>query len=430
MKTKNQFEAEYLDEAIGESEEGRIRFLLVFFGILSIVVYILHFFFADFFTESLGNTFKYKEMRVVFPQIFAYYLVVFAIILFFRKKNKGNLPWLGRALNAIAEGCIPSISMYSTANHIDLSFSLAGPASFSYGIFIILSAIRLDFRLCLITAGTSAISFYFVSNLLISQYLYQYWGSFLFEPIIIVTKSILLLLTGVCAAYVALQVRKRVFSTFQHIQEREEVKNLLGTHVSPEIAYELTNNKKINVGEERDLSIMFLDIRNFTTFSEARETNDVFIFLNEFFDPVIKIINERGGVINKFLGDGFMAIFGAPIHDDAHAEKAVKSAIKIQEHIKEQSKNTSTHVRIGIGIHSGKAMAGNIGSNLRKEYTIIGDVVNLASRIEQLNKKLTSEVLVSKEAIDACREIPLQAENLGEFDIKGRQEKITIFKLA
>ena len=430
MKESKKFEIEYLNAQTGEAEIGRIRFLLIFFGFLTVVIYALHFAFNDFFVTKLGNEFKHAEVRLVFLQITAYYLVAFFAMSIFRNRRNKSLSWVARIVNAIIEGCIPSLATYSVAHPTDLAFSLAGPHSLAYAIFIILSAVRLDFRLCLITAGTSAISFYFVTSLLVHQNIHHYFESLLFQSTIIIIKSAFIFLIGICAAYVALQVKQKVFNAFQHIREREEVKTLLGAHVSPQIADELINNKEVDVGEERDLSIMFLDIRNFTKFSETKEPRDVFLFLNELFTPIIEIINARGGVINKFLGDGFMAIFGAPIHNEDHAAKAVKSAIKIREYVKEQSQRTSTHTRIGIGIHSGKAMTGNIGSNLRKEYTIIGDVVNLASRIEQLNKELKSEVLVSKETMDACKDLSLQPASLGDFDIKGRQEKVTIFKLA
>ncbi len=149
--------------------------------------------------------------------------------------------------------------------------------------------------------------------------------------------------------------------------------------------------------------MMFLDIRNFTKFAESRQPEEVVNYLNTLFDFMIEIINQNNGIINKFLGDGFMAVFGAPVSDGQDCRNAVNAAMAIIKRLDEEVKaGTIPHTTAGIGIHAGPAVTGNVGSSQRKEYTIIGDVVNMASRIEQLNKQYGSQVLISDEV---CKSI-------------------------
>ena len=143
---------------------------------------------------------------------------------------------------------------------------------------------------------------------------------------------------------------------------------------------------------------------------------------------MIDIINERNGLINKFLGDGLMAIFGAPLEDVDHAKNAVSASKIIIEKISElEEKNLIPPTKIGIGLHEGQVLTGNIGSSTRKEYTVIGEVVNLASRIEKLNKKFDSNILIS-EKVNNLLEIE-KGQSLGEIEIEGLQQKMEVFKI-
>src|SRR5215475_14343319 len=123
---------------------------------------------------------------------------------------------------------------------------------------------------------------------------------------------------------------------------------------------------------------MFLDIRNFTGFAEKRSPEEVVEYLESLFEFMIEIVNRHNGIINKFLGDGFMAVFGAPLSDGKDCENAVRSAKEILERVKEETdRGAILPTQVGIGLHAGKAVTGSIGSAVRKEYTVIGDVVNL-----------------------------------------------------
>ena len=188
-------------------------------------------------------------------------------------------------------------------------------------------------------------------------------------------------------------------------QYAQNIKMIFGEHVSPQVAEKLMNNVDMDKGQEMEVSVFFLDVRNFTTHAENKSPKEIFDFLNMLFQFMIEIITEHKGVINKFLGDGFMAIFGAPIDDINHAENAILSALRIQEVLKTKIQSGQIpNINIGVGIHSGTALVGNIGSKLRKEYTIIGDVVNLTARIEQLNKEKGTTILISADTFVCCKQ--------------------------
>jgi adenylate cyclase len=146
---------------------------------------------------------------------------------------------------------------------------------------------------------------------------------------------------------------------------------------------------------------------------------------------MINIVNRNHGIINKFLGDGFMAVFGAPFSDGLDSCNAVNAAKEILQKLKEEIEAGSIlPTTVGIGLHTGNAVTGNIGSIQRKEYTIIGDVVNLASRIESLNKQFNSQFLISNTVKEAIGDAGNDAVSLGEVIVKGRAKPVEIFKLA
>ena len=143
---------------------------------------------------------------------------------------------------------------------------------------------------------------------------------------------------------------------------------------------------------------------------------------------MIDIINEHNGLINKFLGDGLMAIFGAPLEDIDHAKNAVLASKQIIEKVNElEKRNLIPPTKIGIGLHEGQVLTGNIGSSRRKEYTVIGEVVNLASRIEKLNKNFDSNILISKKVNNLLE--TEKGHSLGQIEIEGLQQKMEVFKI-
>jgi adenylate cyclase len=147
---------------------------------------------------------------------------------------------------------------------------------------------------------------------------------------------------------------------------------------------------------------------------------------------MIEIVNRHHGIINKFLGDGFMAVFGAPLSDSRDCANAVAAAREILDRVhQEVAQGTILPTTIGIGLHAGEAVTGSIGSSMRREYTVIGDVVNLAARIEKLNKTFGSQLLISEMVWDAARDEGLsQAIPMGQVQVRGRETSIQVYQVA
>ena len=171
---------------------------------------------------------------------------------------------------------------------------------------------------------------------------------------------------------------------------------------------------------------MFLDVRDFTPFAEANSAEDVVARLNALFEIVVPAVVEGGGHLNKFLGDGAMAVFGAPNDLAHHADAALNAAVVIQCRVAERFDG---ELRIGIGINTGTVIAGTIGAAGHLEFTLIGDTTNVASRVEQLTKVTGDAILLTGHAVDALRTRPTGLTDRGFHAVKGKSAALQVFGL-
>ncbi len=219
------------------------------------------------------------------------------------------------------------------------------------------------------------------------------------------------------------------------LAERDRVRNLLGMVVSPEIATQLLQSDLKLGGEEREVTILFCDLRDFTSFSEKMAPTEVLALLNRYLDRMSSIIEQHGGVIDKFMGDAIMALFGAPVALPDAAQRAVNAAREMARAL--VSLNAELHAEgkpalaFGIGINTARVVAGNMGSKTRLNYTVIGDGVNLASRLEGLTKEpaYATPIIVSEATLVAINPRPA-ARELGEVKVKGKSDAVKIFALS
>jgi adenylate cyclase len=174
---------------------------------------------------------------------------------------------------------------------------------------------------------------------------------------------------------------------------------------------------------------MFVDIRGFTAAARARTPQEVVDRLDAAFAVLVEIVDRNGGIVNKFLGDGFLALFGAPLDDPDAPRRAVTAAREMLAAIERHNIRSDWPLRIGIGLHFGHVVAGNVGSPRRKEYTVIGDTVNLASRIEGLNKEFGSQLLISDTVRQAIGQ-DVDAVPLGDVPIRGYEQPVRVWRLA
>ena len=380
-------------------------------------------------------------LRFLTPAVFAYIIAVIALLLCYElalrhliggwlRRGKA-VPGALRYLNALVETSVPSILIYLVSREIDPKYVLQSPLSVLYAVFIVLSTLRLDFRLSVFTGLVAAVEYVALSF----AYLGGGGGAAAGTPLgalpFYVAKGAMLLLAGLAAAFVAHQLKRRVGNAYRTLQERQRMLSAFGQQVSPAIAEELLKAGPEIASRSNFVCVMFMDIRNFTPLVERKSPTEIVAFQNVVFAEAVEVVNRNHGIINQFLGDGFMATFGAPVAGERDCANALAAAREMAEAIRRLGEEGRIpRIEIGIGLHAGEAVSGNIGSALRKQYSITGNVVILASRIEQLNKNYGSRILVSAEVLAAAGEAAAASAALGPVHVKGREQPIELFRLA
>jgi adenylate cyclase len=238
------------------------------------------------------------------------------------------------------------------------------------------------------------------------------------------------LLAGILAGSVGVRLRHQFEASIAAATARDRVTNLFGQHVSPEVVERLLTAGAGKASDLRQVAVMFVDFRSFTAGARVRTPQEIVERLDGAFAILVDILDRHGGIVNKFLGDGFLALFGAPIETPNAAEHAVAAAREMLSANDRVNKATSWPLRIGIGIHFGEVVAGNIGSPRRKEYTVIGDTVNFASRLESLNKEFNSQLLISSAVCEALGDAGRDAVSLGQVAIKGYDLPMSVWRLG
>ena len=236
----------------------------------------------------------------------------------------------------------------------------------------------------------------------------------------------------------AIQLVTMIFGySYKFIQEgrnKEKIKNAMGKYLSQDIMQNVVQNiDDIKLGGKKaNVTVLFADIRGFTSMSEKMTAEEVSVILNEYFSEIEPIITKYNGVINKFIGDAVMAIFGEPIQDINHPQNAVKCACEMLKKVDQlQDKwlfEGKPKIEIGIGINTGEAFVGNIGSEKRLEYTVIGDMVNLASRIESYNKVYKTNMLISSSTYSYVSDI-VDVIKIADVAIRGKAKKMDIYEV-
>ena len=342
-----------------------------------------------------------------------------------------NLPeWL-RYVNTFVETSTPTLLLILLANTANPLTILIGPVALAYFLFIILSTLRLNFQLSLFTGTVAAFEYASVAFIYSDQFTDGASFPLLAARFHYAGKALMLFAGGIAAGFVGTQIKTRVLTSFQSLQERNEVVSMFGQQVSPEIMDELLKHRSGLESQKRYVCVMFLDIRNFTAFAEKREPEEVVAYQNAVFTLMIETVSRHHGTINQFLGDGFMATFGAPISHGNDSQNAVAAALEIISTIKQESESGNIPpTKVGIGLHAGEAVTGNVGSSLRKQFSVTGNVVILASRIEQLNKTFDSQLLISDEVRARSGMRPEEVIPLGAVQVKGRDEPLVLYKAA
>lgn len=225
-------------------------------------------------------------------------------------------------------------------------------------------------------------------------------------------------------------LRARVNASLEKKRLRDEQRKLLHTFATKEVADELLKTGFSLGGKYVDASILFADIRSYTTYAEKEDPAEIIELLNDYFALMFDAISVYHGMVNQMAGDGFMAVFGAPIHRDDHCEQAVRAALEMIELVDgfnvEQAARSKAQIKIGVGIASGRVIAGYTGTQHRATYTCVGDTVNLASRIQNHTKEVHHPILIDQYTKEGLPDT-IEVEALGPVVFRGKQQPINIF---
>lgn len=208
------------------------------------------------------------------------------------------------------------------------------------------------------------------------------------------------------------------------LRDRAALQAAFGSYVDPALAQRLIDSgSSVFEGEELEVSVLFADVRGFTSYSEGVTPADAVALLNRLFDVIVPVVHAHGGHANHYLGDGLLAVFGAPQPVERHADAAVAAAIEIQRRVRAAM---GVALRIGIGINTGPVIAGTVGGGGRLEFTVIGDTVNVAARVEALTKETGDPILITEATRRALAAPRPRSAKRGEFAVRGKASTLTL----
>lgn len=320
----------------------------------------------------------------------------------------------------------PGVDVHVTALFNMVNRSWLSEISFTNMIpFLLIIGIALQFLFFRLSPIWSLVMFLLITTAEILLYLLYVF------PVIhlLVHMSTLLIFTFLCF------VQGVIYRYFTEDRKKQILKTAFQSYVAPELVEHIIEDfgKLALGGNKKQLTVLFSDIRGFTTYSEQLDPQDLVKFLNGYLSRMSNVILEEGGTIDKFIGDAIMAIFGAPVENPEHAKKACMSALgmvrelqKMNTELKSQNKPP---IDIGIGLNTGDMTVGNIGSERRFDYTVIGDSVNLGARLEGLNKYFGTHILVSEFTKNECSHFEFIFREISTVKVKGKEKPVTIFEL-
>jgi adenylate cyclase len=209
------------------------------------------------------------------------------------------------------------------------------------------------------------------------------------------------------------------------LAERERIRDAFGTYVDPDVAEHILEEGTSLAGEEVEVTVMFIDIRDFTSFAESTPAEEVVTAINGLFEQIVPIIHDHGGRVDKFVGDGLLAVFGAPRRQDDHADQALATALQIVREL-----DSPHELSIGIGLNSGAVIAGNVGGAGRLEFSVIGDPVNVAARVEAATRETGDLILLTERTKELLNAPHPDLEERHDIELKGKRELVRVFAPA
>lgn len=413
---------ECIDLEIVKTEKRRLE---IFLGILFFGLFLLCLNYI-FFPTTISEVFldeRSMKLGIYTAISFIFLLLLSRLMVGKIASCEKPLPIWYKYYSIIIDSIIPFIWLYFMIKWEETGIFLDSPVIFLFAPIIIVSALHLSFWLSFLNGFIIATIYALITLWTFSNY----ETSHMLPSLVYYVKAILFLIAGICAGLVANELKKRLAISIQTQEERDHIESLFSKQVSKEVVRALKDaggaSFKINA------SVMFLDIRDFTKRVQLLSPEDVNKFQNRFFGPIMDCIHDNDGMINQLMGDGLMASFASEEGDAP--EKAFKAARDIFSKISQMNKSDwGEKIKIGIGIHNGEIIAGNIGNSTRQQFSISGIPVITAARLEQLTKEYNCSWLVSSNFYNDIKHLTDKGESLGEVKLKGIDQEIEIIKLA
>lgn len=245
-------------------------------------------------------------------------------------------------------------------------------------------------------------------------------------------SHIVLPIASVLAMILLLFMLNMAYGFFVEARGRRQITGLFGQYVPPEVVDEMAQDpeKASMQGESREMTVLFTDVRGFTTISEGLEPKALSALMNEFLTPLTEVIYKHRGTIDKYMGDCIMAFWGAPLKDPNHARNGLLAGLEMQRTLKGMQDSFKARnwpeIRIGVGLNSGRMSVGNMGSRVRLAYTVMGDAVNLASRLEGITKEYGADIIVGEDTKSAVPEVVFR--EIDRVRVKGKDTAVTIYE--
>lgn len=409
-----------IDLEIVKTEKKRLEIFLAFtlFGIVLLFINIL------FFPVTISEVFI-DNRSINFGILVSFVLSIFLLMSRFMVGKIAScekpLPSAYKIYSVLIESGIPFVWLIVLITWEENAQFLNSPLIFLYIPIIVVSSLHLSFILSvfnglIIGVVYAGITFWTFEN---------YDTSALLPNIVFYTKSIMFLLSGVIAGMVAEELKKRLKISVETQDEKDSIEALFSQQVSKEVVQALksTNGESSKI----EATVLFLDIRDFTNRVQHLSPERVNEFQNKFFEPLMDCIHKNNGVINQIMGDGLMATFATAT--DGNYEGAYNATVEIFNRIGAMNESTQNQINIGVGIHSGEIIAGNIGNEIRQQFSMSGIPVIVAARLEQMTKDYDCSLIVSSTFYEKVKHLTGGGTSLGLVKMKGIDAEMEIIKL-
>lgn len=337
------------------------------------------------------------------------------------------LRWLG----ATVEPAIVTVALWIVAHTNGAAWAAAAPAWALYAVVMAANVLRMDPRLCVYggavaVLGHLAVYFGAVAPGLTADDVARVpplgaWGAW--------AGALWLSLVAAALAVATERMRRLAITGGSEVWRRQRLEAELSRFVSPDVAQAILRGDAVaGAAERREVTVLFCDLRDFTGLCERWAPEDVVALLNEFYEEACRLIRNHGGTVNKFLGDGLLALFGAPDEHPNHAQAAAEAAHEIVyavDRLRERG-GVWAHLDVGIGLDSGHVVCGAVGAQSRLEYTAIGSVVNRAARLQGLSKRANRRIVLSRDCVDRLGP-RANVVALGEVPLKGFDDPVAVY---